>query len=300
MQLVRPIIATVVFAVASALAACSGNASLSPVGPSSPASGGASISGTIRGSATVPLRTLAEETLTTFDTRGAVTVSIVGTGISTTADNQGVFTLNNVPTGTLQLNFTGPGANAMVTLAGVGPGDRVQIAVTVNGNSAHVDSEHHNNGELSTRITSIDNGAKTFQAGTWTIKTTGSTVIRHGSKTVQFSDLRVGDHVQVRGPRDGSTVTATEIKVEQGGDGEDNDDRDDDHEAELEGTVSGLSNSCPVITFTVQGTKVTADKDTTYGSNTSCNAMKNDLKVDVEGTRQSNGSVLARRISLHD
>jgi hypothetical protein len=37
----------------------------------------------------------------------------------------------------------------------------------------------------------------------------------------------------VRGTRDGSTVTATEIKVEQGGrGGDDADDDDDDHEAE--------------------------------------------------------------------
>jgi hypothetical protein len=43
-----------------------------------------------------------------LDARG-VTVTIVGTGISTTADNQGQFTLNNVPSDALQLNFTGPG-----------------------------------------------------------------------------------------------------------------------------------------------------------------------------------------------
>ena len=80
----------------------------------------------------------------------------------------------------------------------------------------------------------MDSGNKSFQAGNWTIKTTGSTVIRHGSKTVQFSDLKVGDHVQVRGTRDASTVIATEIKVEQQGQGGDNenDDGDDDHEAD--------------------------------------------------------------------
>jgi hypothetical protein len=303
MQLVRPTTAIAVLAIASALAAaCAGDGSLSPVGPSSQTSGGASITGTIRGGATSAPRTLGDQILGTLDTRSsAVTVSVVGTGISTTADNQGVFTLNNVPTGTVQLTFTAPGSNATVTLSGVGPDDRVQITVTVNGNSAHVDSEHHNNGEISTRITSIDSGARTFQAGTWTVKTTGSTVIRHGSKTLQFSDLRVRDHVQVRGARDGSTVTATEIKVEQGGNGDDNDDdQDNDDEGDLEGAVSGLSNACPNITFNVRGTKVTADKDTTYGKNTSCSGIRNELKVDVEGIRQSDGSVVARRISLDD
>jgi Domain of unknown function (DUF5666) len=308
MHLIRSTVGTAVLAAAGLLtAACGGNAALSSVGPSS-ASASASISGIVRGSAVTPTpsRTLSEETFTTLDTRSGVTISVVGTGISTNADNQGQFTLNDVPSGTVVLNFSGPGSNATVTLQGVGPGDRVQITVTVNGNSAHVDSEHHNNGEISARISSIDSGNKAFQAGNWTIKMTGSTVIRHGSKTLQFSDLKVGDHVQVRGTRDGSTVTATEIKVEQNGQGgdADDDDDDDDHEAEVQGKVSGLlntnSNSCPGITFMIGSTKVTADQNTTYGKGTSCNAIKNDLKVEVKGTKQNDGSVLASRISIDD
>ena len=120
-----------------------------------------------------------------------MTISVVGTGISTNADNQGQFTLNDVPSGTVVLNFSSPGSNATATLQGVGPGDRVQISVTVNGNNAHIDSEHHNNGEISARITSIDSGNKTFQAGNWTIKATDSTVtpfsIRHWRRVPRAS-----------------------------------------------------------------------------------------------------------------
>jgi hypothetical protein len=304
MYLIRSTAGTAVLAVVVGVlaVACGGDASLSSVGPSS-ASGGASISGIVRGSALTPTpsRTLSEETFRVLDTRSGVTISVVGTGISTNADNQGQFTLDNVPSGTVVLNFSAPGANATATLEGVGQNDRVQITVTVNGNNAHIDSERHNNGEISARITSIDSGNKSFQAGNWTIKTTGSTVIRHGSKTVQFGDLQPGDHVQVRGTRDGNTVTASEIKVEQGGrggDADDDDDDDDDNEAEVEGRVSGLGNSCPGITFMIGNTKVTADQNTTY-RRTSCDAIKNDLKVEVEGRRQNDG-VLARRISLDD
>jgi Domain of unknown function (DUF5666) len=236
MHRIRSTAGTAVLAVVGFMAAaCGGNAALSSVGPSSISSGRASISGIVRGSAVTPTpsRTLSEETFSTLDSRSGVTISVIGTGISTNADNQGQFTLNDVPSGTVVLNFTAPGSNATATLQGVGPDDRVQITITVNGNNAHVDSEHHNNGEISARITSVDSGNQSFQTGSWTIKTNGSTVIRHGSKTVQFSDLKVGDHVEVRGTRDGSTVTATEIKVEQGGrGGDDADDDDDDHEAE--------------------------------------------------------------------
>ena len=308
MHLIRSTAGTAVLAIVGLIvAACGGNAALSSVRPSS-ASSGASITGIVRGTAVTPTpsRTLSEETFTTLDSKSGVTISVVGTGISTNADNQGQFTLDNVPTGNVVLNFSAPNSNATVTLQGVGAGDRVQITVTVNGNSAHIDSEHHNNGEISARITSIDSGNSSFQAGNLTIKTTGSTVIRHGSKTVAFSDLKTGDHVQVRGTRDGNTVTATEIKVEQGGgQGDDNeDDNDNDHEADLEGRVSGLvnsnSNSCPAITFMIGTTKVTANQNTTYGKNTSCSAIKNDLKVDVTGTKQNDGSVLASRISVDD
>jgi Domain of unknown function (DUF5666) len=307
MHLIRSTAGTAVLAVLGLMAAaCGGNAALSSVGPSS-ASAGASITGIVRGTAVTPTpsRTLSEETFTTLDSKSGVTISVVGTGISTNADNQGQFTLNNVPSGTVVLNFSAPNSNATVTLQGVGAGDRVQITVTVNGNNAHIDSEHHNNGEISARITSIDSGNSSFQAGNLTIKTTSSTVIRHGSKTVAFSDLKIGDHVQVRGTRDGSTVTASEIKVEQagqGGDADDDDDNEDnDQGAEVEGRVSNLgSSSCPGITFMIGSTKVTADQNTTYGKGTSCSAIKNDLKVDLKGTKQNDGSVLASRISLDD
>ena len=241
MHLIRSTPRTAVLVIVGLMAAaCGGNAALSSVGPSS-ASSGASITGIVRGTAVTPSpsRTLSEGTFTTLDSKSGVTISVVGTGISTNADNQGQFTLNNVPSGTVVLNFSAPNSNATVTVQGVGAGDRVQITVTVNGNNAHIDSEHHNNGEISARITSIDSGNSSVQAGNLTIKTTSSTVIRHGSKTVAFSDLKMGDHVQVRGTRDGSTVTASEIKVEQagqGGDADDDDDNEDnDQGAEVEG-----------------------------------------------------------------
>jgi hypothetical protein len=103
MYLIRSTSGMVVLAVLGLVAAaCGGDASLSSVGPSS-ASGGASISGIVRGTALTPTpsRTFGEEALSALDSRSGITISIVGTGISTNADNQGQFTLNNVPSGTV-------------------------------------------------------------------------------------------------------------------------------------------------------------------------------------------------------
>src|SRR4026207_2263026 len=114
MHLIRSAAGTDVLAVVGALAtACVGQASLPPVGPSS-ASAGASITGIVRGTAVTPTpsRTLSDETFTTPDSKSGVTISVVGTGISTNADNQGQFTLNNVPSGTVVLNFSAPNSNA--------------------------------------------------------------------------------------------------------------------------------------------------------------------------------------------
>src|SRR6185312_7605187 len=124
-----------------------------------------------------------------------------------------------------------------------------------------------------------------------------TTTIRHGNRTFQFSDLKVGDHVQARGTKDGTTLTATEIKVEN-----DNDDDDDDHDkpttVSLSGVVSGSTGTCPAVTFTVQSTKVTVNSGTTYSSTTCADATKNAANVKVTGTKQADGSVLATSVSL--
>jgi len=234
-----------------------------------------------------------------------ITVSIAGTSISTTVDGQGQFTLTNVPTGTVTLNFTSPGASATITLSGIGPDDKVQISVTLNGTTAQVDSEHHSapdNGkrEYQGKISSIDPTAKSFQIPGITVKTTATTVIRHGNKTMAFTDLKVGDHVQAKGTKDGTALTATEIKVES--DGEDDGDGQQPPATTtpmtLSGTVSASTGTCPSVTFTVESAKVTVNNATTYPQTTCADATKNTANVNVTGTKQTDGSVLATSVSL--
>src|SRR5207302_8827724 len=94
--------------------------------------------------------------------------------------------------------------------------------------------------ELTGNITSISSGAITVTTGggsTVTVKISSTTIIRHGDTTLSPSDLKVGNHVEVRGTlnADGS-ITATAIKVE------DTPGNNDHHESvEFGGTVTAVS-----------------------------------------------------------
>jgi len=306
MNVIRSQCPVLAFCLAAALtAACgaAGSASLSPLAPSA-ASSGATISGRVSGPSVAPIAATA---FGAMEARG-VTITVVGTGISTTADSQGQFTLNNVPAGTVQLNISAAGSSATVTISGVGPNDRVEITVTVNGSNARVDSEHHskpdeNKREFQGRITSIDAAGRAFRMSDMTVKVPASAAIHHGTRTLQFTDLKVGDHVEVRGTKDGTTITATEIKVESGDEGNNDDEKDGDNNdrgaADVQGVVSELAGTCPIVTFKVQTTKVSASSTTSYDHG-SCAAVRNAVRVQVKGTKQSDGSIVATRISVGD
>jgi hypothetical protein len=68
-------------------------------------------------------------------------VSIEGTGVASTVDGTGQFTLTGVPPGTVVLKFSGPGVEASLTISGVREGDQIQIKVTLESSRARVESE---------------------------------------------------------------------------------------------------------------------------------------------------------------
>ena len=160
--------------------------------------------------------------------------------------------------------------------------------------------------DVNGRITAIDAIARTLLVGTHRVSVPMTATIRHGSRTLAFTALKVGDHVEVKGTLNATGVlVASEVKVEQGGkdDGEDN----DLHAVELSGAVSALDGSCPALTFTVgktvgmtvETTKVATTAATTFRGIT-CAAIANATVVEVKGTRQADGSVVATRVSVDD
>jgi len=158
-------------------------------------------------------------------------------------------------------------------------------------------SDDHGNGELSGFVTGVGTNALTVR-GVNVVVNEG-TRIRHGNRTLTMLDIQVGDHVQVRGHMDGNNLVATEIKVEDTG----NDD-ESDHVESLKGTVSGISSDsgCPVRTFTINTTPATTvrtDASTVF-EDVTCAALANGAIVEVEGIRQPDGSIVAKKIEAED
>ena len=170
-----------VLAVASATAACGGSGELSVTGPSGVGGSsnvGATITGRINGGSGLAS--------TTGSTTGGLTVTIVGTNNSAPVDATGSFTLTNVPEGTVSLEFKGPGVTAIVTIT-VNAQDQIQIAVTLNGNSARVESQHRsgrNRAEVEGRITEVDAAARTLRVSGTLVSVPAAATIRSGRRNV--------------------------------------------------------------------------------------------------------------------
>jgi len=147
--------------------------------------------------------------------------------------------------------------------------------------------------EIEGLITSIDAGALVVN-GT-TINVPADAVVRHGNQRLAFTDLKVGQRVEVDGTPSGSIVIASEVKLKD----DSRDDDDDDNEAEVEGAVGALGGSCPSLTFTVNATTVSTDAAPRFKDGT-CSQVTNGVRVEVKGVRQSNGSINATRVELNE
>lgn len=284
---------------AACTAACSGGAGLAmtPTAPSTvgstPSAGGAVISGRVNTVAPAPAGVASADRWTSMATRG-ITVTVVGSSVSAVVDGGGQFTLNDVPAGTVQLKFSGQGVDASLTMSGVSATDRIEISVTLSGSNARLDSDHRtNNGvEVNGLVSAVNVGARTLQVAGQTVTVPPTAVLRHGSTPLTMADVKVGDRVQVKGTRSGTSVTATEVKVEDVG----NDNSGPGNQtAEVTGAVAALSGTCPSISFTVGATRVSTTAATTFKDG-ACSLLRNGTAVEAKGRRNADGSILATEV----
>ena len=73
-----------------------------------------------------------------------------------------------------------------------------------------------------------------------------------------------------------------------------------DGEFVIEGSLGGLKGTCPAISFGVNGYSMfttAADPVEYLPAGTACGDLKNGMKVEVEGERQADGSVMAAKIT---
>lgn len=276
-----------------ALAACgSATTPTQPAGPSTveaPASQpSASINGRVTGIGSA-------QTLNSSHGAGAgMTVSVVGTSISSAVNSTGQFALANVPAhAAVVLRFEGAGANAQLPVGTLSAGETFNLTVTVSGSTATIEGQTRGNGsEIEGRIESIQPGTLVVAARTVTVGP--STTIRHGGTPMTFSQLVVGTRVHVKGTPSGTgataTTAATEIIVQN---------LNTKVPVNLQGTVSGLTGTASAFEFTVEGRTVKGTSATSFkgGKSPTFADLANGGKVHVKGTQQ-NGYVQAEEIIL--
>jgi len=277
---------TIVLASAVCFGACGQNASSpSPTGPSpaSPATPSPGISGSATISGTVAAASGGASSGWAPASTGGLTITVSGTNVTATVDGSGHFVLNNVPPGSVTLHFTGSGVDATLTITDVATNDQIQLTVEVSGSSASIADEEHDGhdsrSELEGTISAIDTAAGTLTVRQTLVTVPAGTPIRHGSTTLTFAQLSVGERVHIKGTRQGSGVVASEVNVQnmqavpppQG--------------TEVHGTVSALAGTCPSLTFTVGSTTVVTSASTQFKGE-ACSALANGASVEVKGTAQ--------------
>ena len=122
---------------------------------------------------------------------------------------------------------------------------------------------------------------------TTTVRTSSSTSVKRRGDFQTLDALKVGQSLHVIGTRraDGS-LDARLIEIDDDAEG---------GEFEIEGSMGGLKGTCPSLTFGVNGFSIVTNASTIFDG-TACGDFKNGNKVQVKGTKQANGSVLATRV----
>jgi len=166
--------------------------------------------------------------------------------------------------------------------------------------------------------------AGTFTSAGKTIVTNSSTVFVSSTTTKSFADLKLGVEVEIRGNASGNTVTAARVEIENEAEPEPEPEPDPHNppppnppaptppapnppapnpprEAELSGTIAGLTGTGSSFHFTLGGSLVKGDATTTIAGDSSVPKTFADLKngaiVEVHGTQQT-GFVQALRIQI--
>ena len=117
--------------------------------------------------------------------------------------------------------------------------------------------------------------------------TDASTRVQRRGDTQDLDVLAVGMRLHVVGTRRADTsIIARKIQIKGDAPGA---------EVEIEGSMGGVKGTCPSLTFSVNGYKVTSDGTTSFSP--ACSTFKSGTKATVNGIMQPEGSVKASSVT---
>lgn len=221
-----------------------------------------------------------------------LTVNVVGTDITASVHQNGTFVLTNVPSGDIQLRFTGPGTDALLTVTGIAGGDELRITVEVAGSTATLQNvtrkDKLNKIEIEGPVVSGD--CTSFIVNGTTIITDAATQFSKGA----CANVIAGALVQVKGAtQTDGTVRATDVRFKKEDDDLDDGDGDGKNKLQLEGTVT--AGACGA--FTVKNVAVTTDAATVF-KNGRCEEIAVGVRVHVKATPTGVGTALATLVNI--
>jgi hypothetical protein len=219
------------------------------------------------------------------------------------------------------------------TFAALEIGQRVHVRGKASGSdllASLIDIQNTNTAipvEVNGVIDTLTGNASAFQfkIGSRVIKGDATTdFFGDGNQGASFSVLANGARVEVKGEQRDGFIFANRIHVnkresdDDNGDNEEDDDRGggvddhgngggngggnsgghDDHgqtEVEASGAIAGLQGSCPALSFALGSYRVTTNPSTKFQGG-DCSSFRNGDKVEMSGTKQSDGSVVATKL----
>ena len=211
-----------------------------------------------------------------------------GTVVTIDTDQNTVFTMGGQPA-----SFTDLAAGQTVEVEGTAQADGSILA-------SHVSIEVEET-EISGTVQTVDPTTLSFtvqeQDGTMvTVDTDQNTVFRMGNQTVTFADVAAGDMVEVTGTTqaDGSILAAT-VNIEA----------PETEPVEIAGTVSSIDMTGGTFVVTTDSGNVTVATDANtrwhgQGHPSGIGDLAVGDQVQVEGTMQADGSLLASSVGIGD
>jgi uncharacterized protein DUF5666 len=114
------------------------------------------------------------------------------------------------------------------------------------------------------------------------------------SASITLNNVSAGDEIRIEVRLNGSNARIESENRHRG----DDDDDDDDDANEVKGTVSGVTGTCPELTFMV-GTRVVRTSSATVFDDR-CTDIRTGVRVEANGTRGENGTFTATRVEVDD